>query len=167
MLNSTESLFAKNWMGPGLRYKSYLAHESRCAAKHRNGSPSNSTNAFLITGFMCPCRRSIWHIIVIGTPPQTHSETGAVRLVTDEIKPLHPAPRTCFTKYKDPIYNSQQSNCYTHLAPTGRPRFGRERSNRSRQKQMVYKSGLHIRTNETVVKIGRYTSPPWPTWPAP
>ena len=42
-----------------------------------------------MTGFMWPCLFSMWHIIVMGTPPHFHSATGAVRLVTEEIKPVH------------------------------------------------------------------------------
>lgn len=36
-----------------------------------------STNAFRITGFIFPLRRSIFIIIVMGTPPASHSDTGS------------------------------------------------------------------------------------------
>ena len=49
------------------------------------GAPSNFTNAFWITGFISPWRRSIFIIMVIGTPPAIHSAAGAVVLRTEDI----------------------------------------------------------------------------------
>lgn len=79
---SHTSVGPKYWIGPGYTKQVFSAHSSRCAAKSLKGAPSKRTNALRITGFISPLRRSMFIIIVMGTPPATHSSAGAVVFLT-------------------------------------------------------------------------------------
>ena len=79
---SHTSVGPKYWIGPGYTKQVFSAHSSRCAANSLKGAPSKRTNALRITGFISPLRRSMFIIIVMGTPPATHSSAGAVVFLT-------------------------------------------------------------------------------------
>lgn len=79
---SHTSVGPKYWIGPGYTKQVFSAHSSRCAANSLKGAPSKRTNALRITGFISPLRRSMFIIIVIGTPPAFHSSVGAVVFLT-------------------------------------------------------------------------------------
>lgn len=79
---SHTSVGPKYWIGPGYTKQVFSAHSSRCAANSLKGAPSKRTNALRITGFISPLRRSMFIIIVIGTPPAFHSSVEAVVFLT-------------------------------------------------------------------------------------